>query len=55
VFRLAFNLIFVPQVIKILSKVKFCCCIMLEHLFFLFACVHKVVEFKFCLNSNRIG
>ena len=53
-FSMAFNPIFVPQIIKILSKVKFCCCIMLEHLF-LFACVHKVVEFKICLNSNRFG
>ena len=42
--RIAFNLIFVPQVIKILSKVKFCCFIHAGALFNLFECLS---EFKF--------
>ena len=37
--------------IKINHRFNLCCCIH-TGAFILIACVHKVIEFKFCLNSN---
>ena len=50
--RLAFNLIFVPQVIKNLSKFKIDCCIHAGALFY-FVWVLGLIS-NSSLNSNRI-